>query len=224
MINNMRLIVNKNRMASRGRRPPASYQPESDGEEGVVHAPRLTFDVVDGPGAAPVRDDDSWEIGDIEEDEDKAPEPCVACTISADNQSHPGLQKKVAQIEKLINMSSAMGMKYKVDQVFIIYEETLLPLLMAEQPIGADGRRTEPVQPFWSKRSIRNHMRGLHGTASTTTLKQVDIAAMGTWMDMLGKFAVKRRKKDGKIVGVNESIYKLRIKMSTLVQSLPENG
>ena len=180
---------------------------EDEEDEREIRTSRVTFDVVDGPTGDGPRDDDFDLVG--LDDDDAEPEPCLLCEYSGANQTDPVLQSVVAQIENKVTMSSGMGMKHKVKEIQLAYEKTIKRLL----PAGT---------PEWTRDSIRNHLNGMHGTSSAATLKAVDISSMAAWMHALKGFALKRRRCDGKIVDVNSGVFKLRMKLSEIVQKLPD--
>lgn len=183
----------------------------SDEEEGVA-SDRLTFDVVTGPGGHPVHDDDFAEEyspfcgfatgGDT-------PEPCILCLHSGADQRNAKWREIISRIEQRARLAAGMGLLHRVDKIHEIYERTMRPML------GADAFD-------WTKKSIRNHLKGLHGTASVAMLKQVDVAALGPWLDALEDFPMTRDTRTGKVTGINMKVYKMRESLSRHIQGLSD--
>lgn len=176
---------------------------EGEDEGTILEPPRLEFDVVDGVNRPidPSTDGDEYDFCSIDRDDEDDVEFCVLCAYSGADQTDPRLQYIMSQIENKIKLTSGMGMKQKIKDIRLVYQKTLVPLL-------------PPDTPDWTTQSITRHLRGMHGTSSTASLKQIDIASLGRYMCALDQFALKRRRATGEIVGVNESVCKLRINLS----------
>jgi hypothetical protein len=188
------------------RKAPRVLLEDDDGDE-TLESHRIEFDVVDGPSMppAPRVDEDEYEFCANDNEDDEDVEFCVLCSFSGADQTDPRLQYIVSQIENKVKLTSGMGMKQKVRDIRLVYTKTLLPLLPADTP-------------EWTIQSVSRHIRGMHGTSSTATLKQIDVSSIGRYMCALDQFALKRRKATGEIVGVNEAVCKLRINLSMHVQ------
>ena len=149
------------------------------------------------------------EFANIDEMGDEEPEPCVLCAFCGADQANPKLQDVMSQIENKVALASSMGLKHKAAAIELVYQKTLVPLL-------------PPDTPVWTRTSILNHLRGMHGTASVSNLKQVDIASMGLYMHALDKFALKKDPESGRVVDVNHAVFRLRLNFSKQIHELSD--
>jgi hypothetical protein len=133
-------------------------------------------------------DDDGegeWVSCGMKEHESGPGRYCFLCRFSTFDQPNDEVRTKMMALEERVLRSTTSSVAYKVQDVYDLYERDIRSTLTR---IGC---------PEWSKKTIEEHVLGLHGS-DVPKMKTEHRSRVGVMMHALGEHAIVRSRKTGK--------------------------